>query len=145
MAQDMPTGPTLTLRLRTRWRRDRLDDKLVCGVDPATSPELSFRAVQLQSRDGRSRLANAIAAKLGGANARAEVREYGDNLRALVERLRDDQPIDLQGVAMTARLVYDKSSPLNQHGSDSLSSAVLSVRLAVDRTAPVPRALSEAA
>jgi hypothetical protein len=152
------THPTLTLRMRTRWRRDRLDDELASGADPASSPELSLRAAQLKSREVRLRLANAIVEKLGrahepnlgrftpaGYRQHAEVREYADNLRALVARLRDDRPIDLQGAAMTARLVNDRTSPLHRHGSDSLGSAVLSARLALDRSAPVPQALSDAA
>jgi hypothetical protein len=152
------TRPTFTLRMRTRWRRDRLDDELASGVDPASSPELSLRASQLQSSEGRSRLANAIVEKLGkahepnlgrftpaGQRQHAGVREYADNLRALVERLRDDEPIDLQGAAMTARLINDRTSPLNRRGSESLGSAVLSARLALERSAPVARGLSEAA
>jgi hypothetical protein len=149
------TRPALTLRMRTRWRRDRLDDELASGVHPASSAELSLRAAQLQSWEGRSRLANAIVEKLGRAHERnlgrftpagyrqhAAVREYADNLRALVARLRDDRPIDVQGAAMTARLVNDRSSPLHCRGSDSLGSAVLSVRLALDGAA---RDVSEAA
>ena len=150
--------PTLTLRMRTRWRRDRLDDELASGVDPASSRELSLRGAQLQSPEVRSRLANAIVEVLGrahepnlgrftaaGHRQHAEVREYADNLRALVARLREDQPIDLQGAAMTARLVNDRTSPLHRQGSDSLGSAVLSARLALERSVPVPRELSQAA
>jgi len=150
--------PTLTLRMRTRWRRDRLDDELASGVDPASSPELSLRAAQLQAPAVRSRLANAIVEKLGkahepnlgrftpaGHRQHAEVRDYADNLRALVARLRDDEPIDVPGAAMTARLVNDRTSPLHRQGSDSLGSAVLSVRLALDRSAPTQQVLSQAA
>jgi hypothetical protein len=150
--------PALTLRMRTRWRRDRLDHELASGVDPASSPEHSLRAAQLQSRAVRSRLANAIVEVLGkahepnlgrftpaGYRQHAEIRHYADNLRALVARLRDDQPIDLQGAAMTARLVNDRTSLLYRQGSDSLGSAVLSVRLALDRSAPAQQVLSQAA
>jgi hypothetical protein len=150
--------PTLSLRTRTRWRRDRLDEELASGVDPAASPELSLRAAQLQSRAVRSRLANAIVNVLGkahepnlgrftpaGQRQHAEVRTYSDNLRALVARLRDDRPIDVQGAAMTARLVDDRTSPLYRKGDESLGSAVLSVRLALDRSAAVEQDLSHAA
>jgi hypothetical protein len=78
-----------------------------------------------------------------GDRQHAEVREYADNLRALVARLRDDRPLDLQGAAMTALLVDDRRSPLHRQGNDSLGGAVLSVRLALDRAAPaleVPQA-----
>ena len=150
--------PTLSLRMRTRWDRDRLDDELASGVDPASSPELTLRAAQLETRSVRSRLANAIVEMLGkahepnlgrftvaGQQQHAEIREYADNLGALVARLRDDQPIDVQGAAMTARLVNDRTSPLYRNGSQSLGSAVLSVRLALDRSAPVQLDLRSAA
>jgi hypothetical protein len=158
-SQPSPTaGPTLSLRMRTRWRRDRLDDELASGIDPASSPELSLRAAQLLSEAGRARLANAIVEVLGkahepnlgrftsaGRRQQAEVRKYADNLRALVARLRDDRSIDLQGVALTARLVNDGASPLYRQGSDSLGSAVLTARLALDRSAAADQDLSRAA
>jgi hypothetical protein len=144
--------------MRTRRMRDRLDDELASGADPASSPELSLRAAQLLSPAVRSRLANAIIEVLGrahepnlgrftpaGHQQHAEVRKYADNLRALVARLQDDDPIDLQAAAMTARLVNDRTSPLHREGDDSLGSAVLSVRLALDRSAPVELDLSQAA
>ena len=116
-------GPSLALRPR-RWRRDRLDGELASGADPASSPELTWRAAQLQSQAVRTRLADALVAMLArahepnlrrfrvaGRQQNVEIREYADNLRALVARLRDDRPIDIQGAAMTARLVDDRSSP----------------------------------
>jgi hypothetical protein len=151
-------GPTRGLRLRTRWRRNRLDRELASGADPASSPELSLRAAQLQSQAVRSRLANAIVEMLGrahgpnlgrftvaGERQNAEIREYADNLRALVARLRDDRPIDIQGAAMTARLVNDRSSPLYRAGDQGLGDAVLSARLALDRSAQVRQDLATAA
>lgn len=155
----MPNGIfTIPQMLRTRWRRPRLDEELASGVDPASSPELSLRAAELQSPEVRSRLANAIVKKVGqahepnlgrftpaGHRQHTEIREYADNLRALVQRLRDDRPLDLQGIAMTARLVDDRSSPLHRRGGVSLGSAVLSARLALDRSAPVEQRLSAAA
>lgn len=151
-------GPTLSLRLRTRWGRNRLDRELASGADPASSPELMLRAAQLQSQAVRSRLANAIVEMLGrayesnlgrftvaGEQQNAEIREYADNLRALVARLRDDRPIDIQGAAMTARLVNDRSRPLYRAGDQGLGSAVLSARLALDRSARVRQDLAKAA
>jgi hypothetical protein len=151
-------GPSLGFRLRTRWRRDRLDRELASGADPAASPELALRAAQLQSRAVRSRLANAIVGMLerahepnlgrvtvAGREQRADIREYSDNLRALVARLRDDRPIDIQGAAMTARLVNDGSSPLYRAGDQGLGSALLSARLALDRSAQVRQDLASAA
>ena len=151
-------GPTLGLRLRTRWTQNRLDRELASGADPASSPELTLRAAQLQSQAVRSRHANAIVEMIGRANEpnlgrftgageqqHAEIREYADNLRALVARLRDDRPIDIQGAAMTARLVNDRSSPLYRAGDQGLGSAVLSARLALDRSAQVRQDLASAA
>jgi hypothetical protein len=150
--------PSLSLRMRVRWTRNHLDDDLASGADPASSPELSLRAAQLQSQTVRSRLANAIVEVLGKAHERnlgrftasghrqhAEIRKYADNLRGLVARLRDDHPIDLQGAAMTARLVNDRTGPLYRQGDGGLGSAVLSVRLALDRSAAVEQDLSHAA
>lgn len=136
--------PTLGVRLRTRWWRDCLDDQLASGADPTSSPELRFRAGELQSQAVRLRLANAIVARLEGADQHAEIREYEDNLNALVARLRYGGPIDIQGAAMTARLVNDRTSPLHRHGGDSLRGAVLSARLALDRSAVVEGNLSNA-
>jgi hypothetical protein len=151
-------APALSVRLRTRWSRNRLDRELASGADPASSPELTLRAAQLQSPAVRSRLANAIVEMLGrahepnlgrftvaGQNQNAEIREYAGNLRALVARLRDDSPIDIQGAAMTARLVSDRSSPLYRAGDQGLASAVLSTRLALDRSAQVRQDLATAA
>jgi len=80
-----------------------------------------------------------------GEQQHAEIREYADNLRALVACLRDDLPIDIQGAAMTARLVNDRSSPLYRAGDQGLGSAVLSARLALDRSAQVRQDLASAA
>ena len=150
-------GPSLALRLR-RWRRDRLDGELASGADPASSPDLTWRAAQLQSQAVRTRLADALVAMLArahepnlrrfrvaGRQQNVEIREYADNLRALVARLRDDRPIDIQGAAMTARLVDDRSSPLYRTGDQGLGSAVLSARLALERSARVRRDSASAA
>jgi hypothetical protein len=148
----------MNLRIHTRLRRNRLDDELASGLDPASTPELSLRAAQLQSPAVRSRLANAIVEVLGrahepnlgrftraGHRQQAVVRQHAENLRALVTRLRDGHPIDVQGAAMTARLVNDRTSPLYRDGGDSLGSAVLSMRLALDRSAPSRQDLAQAA
>ena len=151
-------GPSVRLRLRTRLRRDHLDGELASGAGPASSPDLALRAAQLQSQALRSRLANAIVEMLrrahepnlgrftvAGEQQNAEIRQYADNLRALVARLRDDRPIDIQGAAMTARLVNDRTSPLYRAGDQGLGSAVLSARLALDRSAQVRQDLASAA
>ena len=35
---DSGARPTLSLRIRTRWERDRLDDELASGADPGFEP-----------------------------------------------------------------------------------------------------------
>lgn len=115
--------PSLALRVRASWRRNRLDDELARGAEPAASAELGLRAAQLRSRAERSRLANALVETLGGARGpnlgafrmktrrqHAGIRESADDLLALVLRLRDDQPIDVRGAAMAARLLNDRAA-----------------------------------
>ena len=148
----------LGLRARTWWKRDRLDDALASGADPASTPELALRARQLLSPAGRSSLANTIVKLLGEAHGpnlgpytsagherSARILEYADNLRALVARLRDERPIDVQGAAMTARLVNDRTGPLYREGGAGLGSVVLSVRLALDRCGSLPGDMPRAA
>ena len=147
--------PTLAVRMRTRLGRDRLDEELASGADPASSAELTLRAAQLQSRAVRSRLANAIVRMVGDSHAgrvtaagrrqEREIRDYADNLRALAARLSDDGPIAIQGAAMTARLVNDRTSPLYRNGGSSLASALLSARLALDRSMSIHQHLPTAA
>jgi hypothetical protein len=135
--------PSFALRMRTRWKRHRLDDELMHGGDPATSAELALRAALLRSMEVRSQLAQALEAKL--ANARllepftvrvrlryAEVLDSADELMALVERLRDEEAIDVRGAAMTARLLTDGAGPLYRPGGQSLRDALRSARLALD-------------
>ena len=43
------TRPSLTVLVRTRWRRDRLDEELARGAYRAASGELSLRVAQLPS------------------------------------------------------------------------------------------------
>src|SRR5215210_4031004 len=85
--------PSFALRLRTWWRRHRLDEELVHGADPAARAELALRAAQLRSRALRSQLANALEEKLDTARLLepfvvkvrlqyAEVLECADELMA---------------------------------------------------------------
>ena len=150
-------GPRLALRPRS-WRRDRLDGELASGADPASSPDLTWRSAQLQSQAVRTRLANALGEMLArahepnlgratvtGKQENPQILQYAENLRALVARLRDDRPIDVQGAAMTARLVDDSTSPLYGDDDQDLGSALLSARLALDRSAQVRHDLAGAA
>ncbi len=133
----------LGLRLGTWWRRDRLDEQLANGDDPRTSAELTLRAEQLGTGAERVRLAEHLEGVLRHARAktpqihrlvrRRQVEACADELVALAHRLRDDQPIDLRGAAMTAQLLSDPRGPLHyKRASLPLREAVRSARLALD-------------
>lgn len=150
--------PSLVLRMRTRWRRRRLDENLSHGADPATSEELRLRAAQLRSPVLRSQLADALVKRLNEAREpepftiklhphRAEIRDCADDLLALVLRLQDNQPVDVRGVALTALLLTDGASPLdrNRNSGPDLRHALRSARLALDAVTPSGQALPTAA
>jgi hypothetical protein len=150
--------PGLAVRIRTRWRRNHLDEELSHGVDPATSAELSLRAAQLRSPAGRARIANALGETLGDARGpnlgaftnkarrqHAAIREYADDLVALISRLRDDQPVDVRGAAMAALLVHDGASPLYRNRGRDLQREIRAARLALDATGSTTQDLATAA
>jgi hypothetical protein len=122
----------LALRLRTAWRAPQLDRALARGVEP-DSAELALRAKQLASRPSRTDLASALKAAVGRAHSqplpldprtpirRDEVSRQSETLMGLAERLREDRPVDVQGVAMVRILVGDGTSSLySNKGLDSL-------------------------
>jgi hypothetical protein len=150
--------PSLAVRVRTRWRRSRLDDELARGTVPGDSAALTLRGVQLRSPAERSRLANRLLEALGAARgpnlgaftkkARrrdAQIRESADDLLALVQRLRDERPADLRGAAMTARLVTDARSPLHRVGDQDLGHEIRAARAALDAARLTPEHLAAAA
>ena len=150
--------PSLAVRIRTRWRRSRLDDELARGTVPGDSAELTLRAAQLRSPAERSRLANALVDALGAARgpnlgaftkkARrrdAQIRESADDLLALVQRLRDQRPVNLRGAAMAARLVNHARSPLHQVGDQDLGHEIRAARTTLEATRPTPEHLAAAA
>lgn len=150
--------PNHWLRLRTRWTRRRLDDELSRGTDPGTSDELTLRAAQLRSPAVRARLANRIVEALGDARApnldpltargrrqRAAVEANRDDLLALVQRLRDEQPVDVRGAAMTAQLVNAGIGRRKQDGAEEFPHAVRAARFALDSTALSEHLISKAA
>lgn len=135
--------PGLGLRLRTWWRRDRLDEQLANGTDPRTSAELTLRAEQLGTAAERVRLAEDLEGVLREARdpapqihrlvRRRQVYACADGLHELARRLRDDQPIALRGAAMTAQLLSDARGPLYYaRPSVPLPEAVRNARLALD-------------
>jgi hypothetical protein len=152
------TWPTLAVRIRARWRRNRLDEQLARGAAPAKTSELSLRAAQLRSRAERTRLANALVEAVGDARGpnlgaftikarrrHAEIRNYADALLALAARLRDHQPVDLRGAAMIALLVNDGASPLRRGGGQDLQREIRAARFALDATGASTQDLARAA
>ena len=134
-------GPLLGgvwLRVLTRWRAANLDRQLAKGIDPMRSDELSLRVGQLGSAGTRYRLAVAARRAVETANGRHPplistrlrrpvIRENEDLLLTLADRLGNDEPLGVEGLAMTARLVNDHSSPMYRAGAslrDTLSDAL---------------------
>jgi len=153
-----PLRAGLITRARTWWRRGRLDEQLAEGFDPETSVELRLRATQLSSHSGRARIANALVERLGDARGPylgafsmrsrrqdAAIREAADELLALVQRLRDERPVEVRGAAMAARLLYGKDSPLHHGSGPELKGALWAARAALDASAPATHGLATAA
>jgi hypothetical protein len=150
------SAPSLADRVWTRLRRNRLDQELALGADPAASTALGLRAAQLQSRNERARLANALVETLGDARRgepvtirarpqRAVVRDAADDLSELVLRLRDDRPVDVRGAAMAARLVSDRAGPLRRPGDVDLPDAIRAAQTALNTPAQTTYELATAA
>jgi hypothetical protein len=140
-----PSSQGLAVRIRTRLGRAELEHELANGADPAGSDELGLRAEQLSSPAGRARIANALIETLGDARRgppmtlrarpqREAVRAAGDEILALVLRLRDEQRVGIPGVAKAARLVDDRSGPLYRHDAGDLDQAIASAHAALDAT-----------
>ena len=140
----MPGMPnTVVLKIRTWWRRDELDERLVHGADPGADPLVARRAAQLRSPSTRIQLADTLENALVEARKswsisarlplrRAEVRACADDVLTVAGRLRDNQPIDVAGAAMVSRLVFDGTGPLYRNGPTTLRYALRSARLALD-------------
>lgn len=131
------------LRTRTWWRRHELDEQLIGRADAGMDARLARRAAQLRSPSTRLQFADALehslleAGKRWSVSAplplrRVEVRQCAEDIIALARRLRDDEPVDVQGLAMVSRLVFDGTSPLYREGALTLRYAVRSARLALD-------------
>jgi len=135
----------LWLHVRTRLRAADLDRQLAHGTDPMHSDELSLRVGQLGSAANRSRLAAALRRAVEMANGRhpplittrlrlPEIQENEDLLLALADRLHGGEPLGVAGLAMTSRLVSDRSSPLHRGGrAGSLPAALIEALAALER------------
>ena len=144
------------LRIRTRVQRNRLDEQIVGGVETTASAELNLRAAQLRSHGERRRIANALVEAVGESRRgdpvtartkphRAEVRASAEELLRLAERLRDDLPVDVRGVAMSARLVSDRHGPLRSMRGGDLRHAVAAARRTLDTRREIAEPLRAAA
>jgi hypothetical protein len=141
---------SVRIRLSTWLHRGSLDEQIARGVATDSDERLRLRAEQLSSRAERSRLANAFERMLDPNDALGargfttrvplqvrEIRECAADIDALVRRLRDGEPIDAQGAALTKRLLTDGAGPLYYDRSrQTLRYAVRSARLALE---PVSR------
>jgi hypothetical protein len=141
-----PTGPSLAVRIRTRFGRAELDRALATGVDPGGGAELALRAAQLGSPAERARIANGLVEALGDARRgepmtlwprpqRVVVRDAADDILALVLRLRGDRPVGTAGVAAAARLVDDRRGPAYRDDARDLHEAIRSALSALEATA----------
>jgi hypothetical protein len=75
----------------------------------------------------------------------AAIREAADDVLGLVQRLRDGEPIDVRGAAMTARLLNDGASPLHQDSAQDLRQAIRVARVALGPTGRATEDLAKAA
>ena len=146
-------GPLLGgiwLRVLTGWRAADLDCQLAKGTDPMLSDELSLRVGQLGTPRTRRRLSRALIDAVDLAHGcraplvttRLRLPEIHENEALLLElagRIRDGQPLGVQGLAMTAWLVKDRGSPLYRiRQSGSLPATVWEALAALERGPLVP-------
>ena len=117
--------PGLLVRLRASWKAAELGEALAAGADPLASEELLWRAQQLTEPKERMAIAESIARVVaeidrGGFDVRSGpqivkrdlIKDNRSLLLVLAERLRDDGPHDLRGLAMAELLVHFGDSPL---------------------------------
>ena len=147
---DGAMSDTFALKLRAWWHRDELDEQLEHGARPdgANAP-LAYRAAQLRRRSTRERAGRGargrgargaqgvVGERAASAGARRRSAPAPYDLVALALRLRADEPIDVRGAAMVARLVFNGTSPLYGDTPVTLRYAARSARLALDPPAAV--------
>lgn len=111
------------LRCVSHWRARGLDRELAAGADPIASDELSLRVGQLAAGATRARFARALRDAVAVANGRqapltvtrlqrATIRANHGLLLALADRVLDGGVVGVRGLAMVARLLEDRGSPL---------------------------------
>ena len=114
------------LLLVASWRAAELDHHLAAGVNPGATALLAIRSRRLTSRRFRRRVAGGLTRVVRDAEAitrgftaavrpdRREVLAARTLLATLDRRLRTDEPVSPQGVALLVSLLTDGNSPLYQ-------------------------------
>jgi hypothetical protein len=135
----------IRLRCTTRWRAPSLDRRLAEGADPIESDQLALRVGQLCAPATRARLAGALRLTVRLASEyppawtstrlrTADIRNSGELLLALADRVADDEPVGVRGLAMTARLLNGPRSPLySDRAERPLSVAAFEALVELDR------------
>ncbi len=111
--------------LSARWNAWDLDRQLAAGVDPRLSPALALRAKRITAARNRQRIADGLGRTLRSPHTRAaftaavrpdarEVLDARTVLASLKQRVRSDQPVAPQGMAILQILLSDCTSPLYQ-------------------------------
>jgi hypothetical protein len=137
-------APMIGLRAKVWLGRRRLDQRLAHGENPRSSRELQLRAHQICTEAARERLARSLKRAVRDAREprpvfrpqvpvrAAAILKCVDDIEALIARLRDGEPVDPRGIALTDSLVSDGASPLYVRASQPLDYAIRSARLALD-------------
>jgi hypothetical protein len=108
------------------WRAAELDGHLAAGANPGATALLAIRSRRLTSQRSRRRIAAGLTRAVRDAEATTrgftaairpdprEVTAARPLLATLERRLRADEPVSPQGVALLESLLTDGSSPLYQ-------------------------------
>ena len=107
--------------------------------------ELAERSVAALSVLGDARGPNLGAFRMKRRRQHAAIREAADDVLTLVVRLRDDEPIEVRGAAMTARLLNDTESPLHHDSDQALQQTIRAALVALGSTGRATDDLARAA
>ncbi|HUA07563.1 MAG TPA: hypothetical protein VMB27_26915 [Solirubrobacteraceae bacterium] len=114
------------LRMVASWRAEELDRQLAAGASTGASAVLAIRGRRLTGRRFRGHIAGGLTRVVRDAEAttrgftaavrpdRREVLAARPLLATLDRRLRGDEPVTPQGVALLELLLTDGNSPLYQ-------------------------------
>ena len=131
-------------RLTAHLRSFKLDQALADGVPPDSTPALALRAQHLLTPAARQRLANQIQRTLrdkrpnrrgsrsGVPNPRQALRDLAPDLQTLAERLLDQQPVAVRGVAAARILLCDGCGPLYRADPSQAHDAISATTTGLD-------------